>query len=417
MRSNSILRALPYDTTRYDKQKEFIRNLLLYILLAFPISSLLKTKLSSLNLLLTGVTVLLFFVYYFFNRFYFRQFAIALYIVGTFLLNIARWGFHYYENNMLFYLPFLLLYFEFIKLEKNEVLNFFIEHCRYINGIILIWNIAVFMSLFLSSSYVYEGETKGFVSFAGTTFLLCPVAINMFAITLLQYQIHNKNVYMLSFLISSLCILMGSSRTYLAVLLCAWLLLIYIKINDKKIFPCVVILCLCLFVLLVLVSPISEKFLNTTNRTSIGMDPLEAFTSGRSVFWKYDVQQIFKSGPLELVFGHGVNWLFYLNYAFFGNPLWAHNDFIQILSDYGLLGLCIYLWAFVSLSRELLKNCHVSTLTVFFLLFMWFFNAFFNMFYTYFCASLSLPLFFLAIRRETMSDCSNQLEQRAFRSN
>lgn len=402
---------LPFNDGIYHRNRKLIRDLLLYVLLVFPISSLLKTKLSGLNLLLTGITVLLFFIYYFFNRFHFRQFAIALYIAGTLLLNIVRWGFHYYENNMLFYFPFLLLYFEFIKLEKDEVLNFFKKHHKYIDVILLIWNLAVFISLFLGSSYVYEGETKGFVSFAGTTFLLCPIAINIFAITLVQYQIHHRNIYICSFIVSSLCILMGSSRTYLAVLLCAWLLFIYIRINNKRIFPCVVILGLCAFLLLVLVSPISEKFLNATSRTSTGMDPLEAFTSGRSVFWSYDVQQIFKSSPLELLLGHGVNWLFYLNYALFGNPLWAHNDFIQILSDYGLLGLCIYIWAFVSLSRELLKNCHVSALAVFFLIFMWFFNAFFNMFYTYFCASLSLPLFFLAIHRETAQARSHQAER------
>ena len=388
---------------RSRKSSDLIRNLLLYILLVFPISSLLKTKLAGLNLLLTGVTVTLFFVYYFFNRFHFKQFAVAIYIGGTILFNVVRWGFHYYENNMLFYFPFLLLYFDFIKLEKNEVLKFLQEHGRYVDVVILIWNIGVFISFFLSSSYVFEGETKGFVSFAGTTFLLCPVAIHMFAISLVRYQHCGKKIYIVSFLICSLCILMGSSRTYLAVLLCSWLLFIYIKISNKNIFPCVVLLGLFLFVLLVLVSPISEKFLNTTSRTSLGMDPLEAFTSGRSVFWKYDIQHIFNSSPVDLIFGHGVNWLFYLNYAFFGNPLWAHNDFIQLLSDYGILGFCIYLWAFVSLGRSLFKGCNVSGLAVFFLYFMWFFNAFFNMFYTYFCATLSLPLFFLAIRQELTS--------------
>ena len=381
-----------------SKGEQLVRNLLFYILLLFPITSLLKTKLAGLNLILTGVTVLLFFVYYFFKRFHFRQFFIAIYIVGTFLLNVVKWGFHYYENNMLFYFPFLLLFFELIKLEKDTFLGTLQSKKRYVDSVLLVWNLAVFISLFLSSSYIYEGETRGFVSFAGTTFLLCPTAIFVFAITLVQYQMSGKRIYFCSFIISSLCILMGSSRTYLAVLLCAWLLFIYISIDNKKTFPCIVVLGVFFFILLVLVSPISEKFLNTANRASVGMDPLEAFTSGRSVFWTYDVINIFKSKPFDLVFGHGVNWLFNLNYAYFGNPLWAHNDFIQILSDYGLFGLSVYLWAFGSLVRDLLKGLHIPILPVFFLLFMWLFNAFFNMFYTYFCASLSFPYFCLALR-------------------
>ena len=391
---------------------QLVVNILLYILLFFPITSFFKDKVSFLNPVLTGITVFLLFVYYFFKRFHFQQFLIAIYIIGMFLLNIVKWGSHYYNFNMLFYFPFLLLYFEFVKLEKDNILAFLLENKVYIDTILFIWNIVVFISFFMSTSYVYEGETRGFASFCGTTFLLCPTATFVFAITLVQYQLYHKKSYIGSFIISSLCILMGTSRTYLAVLLCAWMLFIYIKIENKKAFPSIVVVGVSLFVLIVLISPVSEKFFDTASRTNIGMDPLEAFTSGRSVFWYYDVVNIFKSKPFELIFGHGVNWLFYLNYAYFGNPLWAHNDFIQILSDYGLLGLTIYLWALGSLTNNLLKGRHISALPVFFLLFMWFFNAFFNMFYTYFCASLSLPFFCLALRWESQSRHSLRKEDK-----
>lgn len=395
--------SLKQSDVSMNKQGQWVINILLYILLLFPITSFFKDKVSFLNPALTGITVFLLFAYYLFKRFYFQQFFIAVYIIGMFILNFAKWGFHYYNLNMLFYFPFLLLYFELVKLEKDTILTFLRENKIYIDTILIIWNIVVFISFFMSSSYVYEGETRGFSSFCGTSFLLDPTATFVFAITLVQYQLYHKKSYIGSFIISSLCILMGTSRTYLAVLLCVWMLLVYIKIENKKAFPYIVVVGVSLFVLIVLISPVSEKFLNTANRTSAGMDPLEAITSGRSVFWYYDVVSIFKSKPFELVFGHGVNWLFYLNKAYLGYPLWAHNDFIQILSDYGLLGLTIYLWALGSLTHNLLKGCHISALSVFFLLFMWFFNAFFNMFYTYFCASLSFPFFCLALRWESQS--------------
>lgn len=392
-----------------NKGGQLIVKLLLYILLLFPITSFFKDKLSFLNPVLTGITVFLFLVYYFFKRFHFQQFLIAIYIIGTFILNIVKWGFSYYNFNMLLYFPFLLLYFELIKHEKDSISVFLRDNKSYIDAILLIWNFIVSISFFMSSSYVYEGETRGFASFCGSTFLLCPTAVYVFAITLVQYQFYGKKLYIASFIISSLCILMGTSRTYLAVLLCAWMLFIYIKLDNKKTFPFIVVLGVSFFVLVVLVSPVSEKFFDTANRTSAGMDPLEAFTSGRSDFWTYDVINIFKSKPFDLVFGHGVNWLFNLNYAYIGTPLWAHNDFIQILSDYGLLGLSIYFWTFTSLVHDLFKSCHIPVLPVFFLLLMWLFNAFFNMFYTYFCASLSFPFFCLALRWESRCDRSSRV--------
>ena len=130
------------------KPGQLVINILLYILLFFPITSFFKDKVSFLNPVLTGITFFLLFVYYFFKRFHFQQLLIAIYIIGMFLLNIVKWGFHYYNFNMLFYFPFLLLYFEFVKLEKDNILAFLHENKIYIDTILFIWNIVVFVSFF-----------------------------------------------------------------------------------------------------------------------------------------------------------------------------------------------------------------------------------------------------------------------------
>lgn len=99
------------------------------------------------------------------------------------------------------------------------------------------------------------------------------------------------------------------------------------------------------------------------------------FTSGRSTFWTYDILTMIKNNPIRILFGNGVNYLFKINYAHFGNPLWAHNDFIQIFSDYGLFGLLVYLGMFITLFKKTFngikiylrtfRGCHCNIIVVY----------------------------------------------------
>lgn len=61
---------------------------------------------------------------------------------------------------------------------------------------------------------IYEGETRGFLSFAGTTFLLCAMTVYVFVLLSFQYYEYRTKIYMIALLISSLCILMYTTRTY-----------------------------------------------------------------------------------------------------------------------------------------------------------------------------------------------------------
>lgn len=207
--------------------KDRLRDWIIFVLLLFPVSSMLKVYIGPLNLLLTGLTFILFFLYYLNNGILKIDFFLLIYIFFTLVYNVKIWGFNYYEDNMLFYLPFLLMYFGFYIRNSDYILDFMKKHKQYIDAILIIWNGMVFISFFFPSSYIYEGETRGFVSFAGTTFLLCAMAVYVFALLTFQYYEYRKKIYMIALLIPSLCILMGTTRTYLVVLLCAWLVFIY----------------------------------------------------------------------------------------------------------------------------------------------------------------------------------------------
>lgn len=49
---------------------------------------------------------------------------------------------------------------------------------------------------------------------------------------------------------------------------------------------------------------IKEKFISASSRTEIGIDPLAAFTSGRSTFWTYDILTMIKNNPIRILFGN-----------------------------------------------------------------------------------------------------------------
>ena len=381
-----------------DRGKVKIKDLIWYIIVAFPLTSTIKVYVGPVNLILTILLFSLFFYNYYRTQMFKSELLLCFYAVLGVVMNVAINSFHFYSTNMVFYFPFLILYFLFFINYQDDSIEFMENHRQYVDGVIGLWVIAVLISLPLPSSYVYEGETRGFVSFAGTTFLLCPIAIYIFALLAVQYNLWNKKRYVVAMLVPSLCILLGTTRTYLGVLACAWMLFLYTQIKNKRMYFAVVVIAAIVLVGIVLLSPIKQKFIAASSRTEIGIDPLAAFTSGRSTFWTYDILTMIKNNPIRILFGNGVNYLFKINYAHFGNPLWAHNDFIQIFSDYGLLGLLVYLGMFRTLFKKTFDDIKITKMAMMMLVAIWAFNAFFNMFYTYFCATLSYPFYCMIIK-------------------
>ena len=387
-----------------DRGKVKIKELIWYIIIAFPLTSTIKVYLGPVNVVLTMLLFGLFFYNYYRISMRKSELLLCFYVILGVIMNVAINGIHFYSVNMVFYFPFLILYFLFFLKYQKDSITFIKEHKQYVDVIVGLWVLTVLISLPLPSSYVYEGETRGFVSFAGTTFLLCPIAIFIFALLAVQFNLWRKKRYIIAMAVPSLCILLGTTRTYLGVLVCAWLLFLYTQIKNKKLYFVVIVIALVVLVGIILLSPIKQKFIEASSRTEIGIDPLAAFTSGRSTFWTYDIMTLIKNNPIKIVLGNGVNYLFEINYAHFGNPLWAHNDFIQIFSDYGLLGLLVYFGMFRMLFKKTFGNLKISKIAVIMLIAIWFFNAFFNMFYTYFCATLSYPFYCMIIK----IDASNQ---------
>lgn len=70
--------------------------------------------------------------------------------------------------------------------------------------------------------------------------------------------------------------------------------------------------------------------------------------SGRTEIWRFVFQALGKSNPLQLFVGHGY-------YATFRNVGFsAHNDFLEVLYDFGLFGFSVYISIYILLIRRTL---------------------------------------------------------------
>ena len=224
-----------YEYTNRGKLK--IKDLVWYIIIAFPLTSILKVHVGPLNIMLTSLLFVLFFYIYLKTDIFKKKLLLCLYAVLGVIMNMITSRLHFYNTNMVFYFPFLILYFIFFMYYQDDCMEFMKKNKKYIDIVTGLWLLTILISLLLPNCYVFEGETRGFVSFAGTTFLLCQIAIFVFAILAIQYNLWHRKFYLISMFIPSLCILLGTTRTYLGVLACAWMLFLYTQI-ENNVFCC-----------------------------------------------------------------------------------------------------------------------------------------------------------------------------------
>lgn len=185
-------------------------------------------------------------------------------------------------------------------------------------------------------------------------------------------------------------VLMGSSRTYLVIGGCLFLIAWYWYGIKKTTFIATYVPIALLGAYFVTHSSMWDKILYTLDDSRYG-DFWFRITSSRSVLWTEDLKAWKAGNLIQKVCGGGIEKTVY------ASGLWAHNDFIEILCSFEVGGLIQYLYITLKLIKKgferkntvkLIKACAVIT---------WRMNAFFNMQYTYFCATLTYPFILLAI--------------------
>ena len=128
--------------------------------------------------------------------------------------------------------------------------------------------------------------------------------------------------------------------------------------------------------------------------------------SGRDIIFTNLLNNWYNSeNILNFVFGYG----FSSTIKFSGSGHFAHNDWLELLTNFGILGVGIYSFIFILmilmiLSKNLSYRDRFILISV---IFMWFFNTLFSMVYTSYSGILLIILLSFLIARKVSNSKSN----------
>lgn len=277
---------------------------------------------------------------------------------------------------------------------------------------LVIWTVVTAASFFIPACYkIGWGGERYFTSFTTDSFEIAPVALFMLALDVLLYRFNGcKRDALLFSLVPLMCVFAAGTRTYLIVVLIEFVVLLRLLIENKGRFYLTLCVCLAAFVLIASVTSIGQKFASATIESNDINVVLTVFTNGRSDFWAIDFDAFLHGSVFEIFFGHGFSFVYELNQNEIGMRLYAHNDFINILLNFGTVGLIIYFAAFLPVIAKVRRENGVFMALLF--LFIWLFNAFFNMIYVYVAAVMALGLLAMALSPEAESQADRLMPLR-----
>ena len=286
-----------------------------------------------------------------------------------------------------------MLFAYYIIIQYNFIRQYLIENTAYLKKIVVFWDVCVIISMFFSSSY----NNGFFFSFTGSVFRSATSAI--FILSLILILVTKKKGNIIFAIVPLYCVFSGGSRTYLAIGLALAFVAYYIATPNRSFFLMTIIPVVVIVGIIVVNSSIMDKINRslTVESNSFYQDPLIQFTSGRSLFWKADLKAFFDGSLINQIFGYGFNFVYDVNEIAINNRIWAHNDFIGILLNYGYVGLFCYILMFKKMFTECVSQSMCPLWLKLTLIFIWMFNAFFNMFYTYSCACASYPFVLVGV--------------------
>lgn len=374
-----------------------LTELLVQAMLLFSIISVLRgiEALEHINKIwvagLTGL-LLLRFLYY---RYTSRQ-VMALYL--TFAVHVVALyftDFPLYHTNILFYFLLWVLVCLFFVKSREEILSFLDSRREVIRLILWIWAILVGVSACLPSGY----DGRYFISFAASSFRLMPAALIIAATAMYMSVSRKDRRYELFLILPTYAAFMNAARTYFVIYLLFLLMYMYMRIPSKRNFYLLLVPLSAVVLAVMSVSGIMDKIQATQYTEGSYLDFWGTISSGRTLFWKWDLEAFFSLPLWQQFVGKGFNFAYEVTERH-GTALWAHNDIINLLMNFGYIGVGIYLWAYGQLVRAYMpKDSPVPAMVRFLFHSGVWFNSMVNMSYTYLCAVIAYPLFLCAISR------------------
>ena len=315
-----------------------------------------------------------------------------LFFLIQYLFVLSNTNFPLANINLLFYFPFFLMYMYFMRDNMGIVTKWLKEQYKFIHNVVWIWTVIVGISIFVPGCYyIKEGGSLYFGSWTSDIFRLGP-SVAFIQILIILLQIMKRIKYPILYMIIPLyCVLMGSSRTYLVLSLLLFLISWYIVCRGSSMFWGTILPVGVAFFLLIMNSSMGDKIAYTLDDKQFG-DFWFRVTSSRSLLWELDMKAWSEQPILNQLFGNDIDFTHDVS------GKWAHNDFIELICSFGVVGLAQYLLAMGEFIKKGFVKLQIPLVLKVSAVMVWLFNAFFNMHYVYFCAMLCYPFLILAIR-------------------
>lgn len=382
-------------------------QLYIKLILLFPIFTLFQSYIGFLNkfffTLLLGIQISLIIK----KRISKKSFMIIMIFILLEIWALLNTKLPLYNLNDMFYLPFMIMYFEYYIYNTEELIDELKNHGYFIKRVIYLWNFLVLISIILPSSYVTTaewGENRYFQSFTNSPFRLCPTVLFILTLVLVIMRLEKNRKFIIWCFIPMFCLFASGSRIYFGIGLLLFMIIWYRYFYHKSSFWLSLIPVTFIIIIIFLNSSIMNKFAYTMYTKDSYFDFWGTITNGRSIFWAAELNAFSKSSIMHKLFGNGFNYVYDVNYLAVHSKIWAHNDFLQVLMNYGYVGLAMYLISVRRLLRHYLRSISKKdTILVVLAIGIWFFNAFFNMFYTYFCCVLSFPLLMIIVKYDRIA--------------
>lgn len=320
--------------------------------------------------------LILFMIFYLYSTFFYKIFPKMNTLLGIPIILITIF---IYMNNLKkndIFVMFIIFYYVFVSILCNDSLSLFFEHTVHlVSTLMMLWKLTdksitskmntsllkfksfikfslvliviINLLMLISGNFtsintgnrVYSGLSNGSHSIASISCMALMMLMNV------SLSSKMSNFFKFIFIGYIVIIIASGSRIYLLVLI-SILYSYYIerikKLKYYKFYTCILIF-ICLFVFFN--SNMFNRFVSTANNTFISSNKLEAMSSGRLIWWKYDLNEYLNLNFFSKIFGRGNEFVFDINEKYYGLHIWAHNDFIQVLISYGVFGIIFYLKA------------------------------------------------------------------------
>lgn len=282
---------------------------------------------------------------------------LVVYMTLTWMYTTSFWAKHEYlasEKMNTMWQVFILFFLTYNIFCEEEDAHEYLMKSLYISGIVLVvYSIYTYgFSQVISMMSQQGGIRIGREINQENTFGMYNATTVIVAFYYLFYRKRYKLFHIPMIAISFLFAMSSGSRKALLMICFGVLFLIYKRYGIKKLYKVVIITAILIFVFMMVIKLPIFNLINRRLELAVEMLQGESIGDGsaRTRFKMIsDGWEIFKE---RLLIGYGAN-----NYAYVsGYWTYAHNNFIEILVDFGLIGFILYYLAYAFAMNNLLKS-------------------------------------------------------------